>query len=207
VVSASSENTNAWTTLAHLLRPQGRKGEILADLLTDFPDRFPDAAAPEAARSHVFLAKPNFAGTESEARPISVTNHWLPVGRNHGRIVLTFEGIDSISQAEALMGLDVIIPTAARVELDAGAEYISDLIGCTVFDGPTEIGAVASIEFPTTPDDTRRLADAAPLLTVLTPDGHEILIPYVESFLVSLDPTGKRIDMTLPPGLLDLNRP
>jgi 16S rRNA processing protein RimM len=188
-----------WTVLAHLLRPQGRKGELLAELLTDFPERFED-------RSNVLLAKPDFSGTREEARPIEVTNHWLPVGRNHGRIVLALSGIDSIEKAEALAGLDVIIPTDQRVELDDDAEYISELVGCLVFDGSVEVGIVTGVEFPTTPDGNRRLSDAAPLLTVETGAGDEILIPYVQAFLVALNSASRRIEMQLPPGLIDLNR-
>lgn len=190
----------AWTTLAHLLRPQGRKGEILAELHTDFPERFESGA-------RVFLAPPGHTAPESETRAITVTGHWLPVGRNHGRIVLALDSIDSIEKAEALAGLEVLIPAAERTELEDDSEYISDLIDCTVFDGPTPIGTVTSVDFAMTSDGARRLADAAPLLTVLTPTGDEILIPYVQSFLINLNPTEKRIEMSLPPGLLDLNRP
>jgi len=194
-----SGDPGGWVVLAQLLRPQGRRGELLAELLTDFPERFED-------RPRVFLAPANYGGSESGARAIHVTAHWLPLGKNAGRIVLGFEGIDSISKAELLAGLDVIVPMEERLELDEDAEYIADLIGCAVFDGARPIGTVDSVDFPTTPDGTRRLEDAAPLLTVLTPDGLEVLIPYVREFLVSLDVAAKRIDMTLPEGLLDLNR-
>ncbi len=189
-----------WTALAHLLRPQGRKGEILAELLTDFPERF----APGA---RVFLAAPGFSGPESAARAITVAGHWLPVGRNHGRIVLALETIASIEAAETLAGLDVLVPAAERLPLDEDAEYISDLIGCTVFDGPLPIGSVTAVDFAMTPDGARRLPDTAPLLTVLTPTGDEVLIPFVQAFLVKVSALEKRIDMALPPGLLDLNRP
>jgi 16S rRNA processing protein RimM len=198
-MTTSSDLSVGWVTLAHLLRPQGRKGEILAELFTDFPERFDD-------RTRVFLAKPGFTGTETEARDISVTSHWLPVGRNHGRVVLGFEGIDSIEKAEELAGLDVLIPASDRVELEDDAEYISDLIGCMVYDSGVAVGTVTDVEFPTTPDGTRRLDEAAPLLSVLTDDGDEVLIPYVQSFLVALLPEQKRIDMVLPVGLVDVNR-
>ncbi len=187
-----------WTVLAHLLRPQGRKGELLAELFTDFPERF-------AERSRVFLARPGFTGPQSQARPAVVANHWLPVGRNQGRIVLAFAAIDSIEQAETLAGLDVLIPAEQRVELEDDADYISDLLGCAVFDRGAPLGIVTGVDFPTTPDGARRLADAAPLLSVETPAGAEILIPYVQSFLVSRDIAAKRLDMTLPAGLTDLN--
>jgi len=197
--SNSSDSSAAWTVLAHLLRPQGRKGEILAELLTDFPARFDD-------RDEIYLAPPDFAGPASDARPVQVIGHWLPVGRNQGRIVLHFAGIDSIEQAEPLAHLEVIVPSSSRVELEDDEEYIDDLVDCLVFDGETPIGTVTGVDFPTTPDGARRLESAAPLLTVLTPEGDEVLIPYVQSFLISLSTADKRIDMKLPAGLLDLNR-
>ena len=193
-----ASNATSWTVLAHLLRPQGRKGEILAELLTDFPARFSE-------RNQLYLAPAGFTGAPSEARPIQVVGHWLPVGRNQGRIVLHLAGIDSIEQAETLTHLEVIVPDEARVELPEDEEYIDDLIDCQVFDGPTLVGTVTEVAFPTTADGARRLAHAAPLLTVTTPDGNEILIPYVQSFLIALSTANKRIDMQLPAGLLELN--
>ena len=198
-MTTSNEISAGWITLAHLLRPQGRKGEVLAELFTDFPEQFDD-------RNRVFLAKPGFTGTEEEARAISVVSHWLPVGRNHGRIVLGFEGIDSINKAEELGGLDVLIPASERVELEDDSEYVSDLIGCVVYDNGIAVGTVTDVEFPTTADGTRRLEEAAPLLSLLTEAGDEVLIPYVQSFLVALLPEQKRIEMVLPAGLVDINR-
>lgn len=194
-----AELQHEWTVLAHLLRPQGRKGEVLAELLTDFPSRFSE-------REQLYLAKPDYSGTAEAARPVRVTGHWLPVGRNHGRVVLTIEGVESIEAAELLAGLQVIVPVAARVELPEDEEYIDDLIDCSVYDGHLLIGTVAGVDFPTTADGARRLNDAAPLLTVETADGDEVLIPYVQAFLVSLSTQAREIRMNLPEGLLDLNR-
>ncbi len=187
-----------WITLAQLLRPQGRKGEILAELLTDFPERFDD-------RTRVYLAPAGFHGPVAAAREAEVAGYWLPVGKNAGRIVLAFAGIDSINAAEALGRLDVLIPEEERLELEEDADYIDELIGCVVYDGASAVGEVSGVDFPTTPDGTRRLEDAAPLLTVTTPEGDEVLIPYVKAYLVSTDTAGKRIEMNLPAGLLDLN--
>ncbi len=200
--SAASDPDDAapeWTVLAHLLRPQGRKGEILADLLTDFPARFDD-------RDQLFLAPEAFAGPPTAARPVNVIGHWLPVGRNQGRIVLHLAGVDSIEQAELLAGMEIIVPRSERMPLEEDEEYIDDLIDCTVYDGDEQVGVVTGVDFPTTPDGARRLEAAAPLLTVQTPDGDEVLIPYVQSFLRDVSTAEKRILMKLPPGLLDLNR-
>ena len=194
-----SQSPSAWTLLAHLLRPQGRKGEILAELHIDFPERFDTSP-------RVYLAKPGFTGDKAEARAVDVIGHWQPVGRNHGRIVLHIAGIDSITAAEQLSGLDVIIPREDRTELPEDEEYVEDLIGCEVFDKNTRIGTVIALDFPASPDGSRRLPGIAPILTVETPTGEEILIPYVQSFLLELSVEKKRIAMSLPEGLLDLNR-
>jgi 16S rRNA processing protein RimM len=190
----------AWIVLAHLLRPQGRKGELLAELLTDFPERFED-------HPRVFLAAPGFQGQPEEARTAEVVAHWLPVGKNEGRIVLHFAGFDSITEAETLAGKDLLIPAEERLPLDDDSVYISELVGATVYDGDKPIGIVDDVQFATTADGSRRLEDAAPLLEVTAPNGDEILIPFVKAFLVSVDPERKRIEMKLPEGLIEINQP
>jgi len=194
-----TDSASSWIVLAHLLRPQGRKGELLAELLTDFPERFEE-------QRRVFLAAPNFAGKEAEARAAEVVSFWLPVGKNEGRIVLQFAGIDSITTAEGLAGLDVIVPYEERVPLDEESEYISDLIGCMVYDGSIAVGLINDVQFPATPDGGRKLAEAAPLLVVLSADGDEILIPFAKAFLVGVKVKEKRVDMVLPEGLVEVNR-
>ncbi len=194
------ESAQEWTVLAHLLRPQGRKGELLAELLTDFPDRF-------SSRPEVQLARPLSPGVYSAPRPATIAHHWLPTGRNHGRIVLTLAGVETINQAELLAGLDVIVPAEARVQLEAESEYISDLVGCQVYDSGVLVGTVTDVEFPMSADGMRRLDDAAPLLNVDDSEGEEILIPYVQQFLIAVAVDQRRIEMSLPEGLVDINRP
>jgi 16S rRNA processing protein RimM len=192
-------NASPWIALAHLLRPQGRKGELLAELLTDFPERFEQ-------RKQVFLAPPGFAGEAAQARTAEVVSFWLPMGKNEGRIVLLFAGIDSITQAESLAGLEVLVTDDERMPLNDDSVYVSELVGCTVYDGPTAVGVIADVQFPATADGARRLEDAAPLLEVTSPDGNEILIPFAKPFVVGVDTKAKRLDMVLPAGLLDVNR-
>jgi 16S rRNA processing protein RimM len=194
-----TQSTPAWIVLAHLLRPQGRKGEVLAELFTDFPERFED-------QRRVFLAAPGFDGDEREARSAEVVAFWLPVGKNEGRVVLQFAGIDTISDAESIAGLDVLVPREERLPLDDESVYISELVGCTVYDGPAPVGVVEDVQFAMTADGGRRLDDAAPLLAVTSPDGDEILIPFAKAFLVAVNTDAKRIEMTLPEGLIEINR-
>jgi 16S rRNA processing protein RimM len=223
-------SASQWIVLARILRPQGRRGEVLADLFTDFPQRF-------AQQPRVWLAPQGFADSPaagqlagditptdpasaeksadgpppsgnlsaSPAQLAEVASHWLPVGRNAGRIVLRFAGIDTIEQAALLAGFEVLVPLAERTPIDSGAAYISDLIGCTVFDHGQPLGTVASVDFPTTPDGARRLDAAAPLLVLATPSGDEVLVPFARAFLVELDPAAKSIRMALPEGLAEIN--
>jgi len=195
-----TQSDPAWTVLAHLLRPQGRKGEVLAELFTDFPERFED-------HKRVFLAAPGFAGEATEARPVEVVSFWLSVGKNEGRVVLHFAGIDTISDAELIAGQDVLVPRQERLALDEESVYVSDLIGCTLYDGPLPVGVVEDVQFAMSADGARRLDDAAPLLAVRSSEGDEVLIPFAKAFLVGVDTDLKRVDMRLPQGLVDVNRP
>ena len=194
-----TQTTPTWIVLAHLLRPQGRKGELLAELFTDFPERFEEP-------TRVFLAPSGFAGEESEARAAEVVGFWLPVGKNQGRIVLRLAGIETISDAEMVAGLDVLVPREERLPLEDDSVYISELIGCTVYDGAMAVGVVGDVQFAMTADGARRLTDAAPLLEVKSAAGDEILIPFVKAFLIAVNTESKRIEMKLPEGLVEINR-
>lgn len=196
-----------WVLLARILRPQGRKGEVLADLFTEDTDRF-------ETHPGIWLAPPGFtskkdeAATSASAQPVraTVAAHWLPVGRNAGRIVLHLAGVSTIEQAEALAAREVVIPASERRPLEEGAVYISELVGATVFDGANEIGIVEDVEFPATPDGSRRLEEAAALLSLRLPDGEEILVPFVSAYLVEMDLPGRTLHMALPEGLVSVNR-
>jgi 16S rRNA processing protein RimM len=180
---APAPGPEAWVLVARVVRPQGRHGEVLADLLTDFPERF-------AERKRLFLQ-----GPKSAPRPVELEKHWL----HQRRVVLKFVGIDSIDDAETLRGLEVCIPRAERAPLEDGAVYISDLIGCLLVDSRTqgEVGKIAGVD---------REASATPMLVIETPPG-EVLVPFAKAFAPRIDLAAKRIEMQLPEGLLDLNVP
>jgi 16S rRNA processing protein RimM len=112
-------------------------------------------------------------------------------------VVLKFAGVDSISDAEPLVGSELQVPRSERAPLEPGAAYVSDLIGCVLADRGREIGTVKDVRFG---------AGEAPLL-VITAGKLEFEIPYAEEFLGRVDLEGKRIEMVLPQGLLDVNAP
>ncbi len=176
---------SAWAILARLVRPQGRHGEIIADLLTDFPERFAD-------RKRLFLLASENA--PPPAREVSLERHWL----HKDRVVLKFSGVDSISDAEALRGLFVAIPATERVSLSDDSVYVSDLIGCDVIDVTSSAVAIGVV---------KDLDREAGLLIVRPAQGGEILIPFAKAYLISIDPVARRIEMRLPEGLLEINAP
>jgi len=184
-----------WVWLARIRRPQGRKGEVFADILTDFPEKFADR------RQLWLVADPDSPrGKASPApREVELLAHWL----HKGGIVLHFAQSSSISDAEGLAGLIAAIPLAERATLADDEVYIGDLIGCTLFDvaGPAPI-AVGKIQ------DVDRAAGPVALLVVRGSGSEdEILVPFAKSYLRGIDLAAKRVEMALPEGLRDLNAP
>jgi 16S rRNA processing protein RimM len=189
------ENQEKWVWLARIRRPQGRKGEVFADILTDFPEKFAERkqlwliADPDRPRAKSAL--------ESGPREVELQAHWL----HKGGIVLHFAQYLSISDAETLKGLIVAIPLAHRAALGDDEVYIADLIGCTLFDvagsQPVPVGKIEEVD---------RTAGPVALLVVV-PEGaqDEILIPFAKSYLRRIDLAAKRVEMALPEGLLNLN--
>lgn len=113
------------------------------------------------------------------------------------RLVLKFAGVDSISDAEALAGSELQVPRGERAKLEPGWTYVSDLVGCVVFDHDREIGRVEDVQFG---------AGEAPLLIVKA-EGKVHQIPYAEAYLQSQDLGRRQIKMLLPEGMLDLDAP
>jgi 16S rRNA processing protein RimM len=191
-VATADQNAKApgWVVLARVVRPQGRQGELLAEILTDFPESF-------ASRKQLFLEPP--AGpSPGQIREATLETHWL----HKGRVVLKFAGVDSISAAEQLRGFSVVLPRDQRIPLTGDAVYVSDLVGAHVFDlrnGQAE--------------DAGEITDILPegvgpaMLVVQTQSSGEVLIPFVKAYLKRVDLLAGRVEMELPEGLLTLQGP
>jgi len=185
----------AWVWLARIRRAQGRKGEVLAEVLTDFPSKFHE-------RKRVWLL--TAAGLAGDAaREMQLDDFWIYKGGNVGpadHIVLHFAGVGSITEAEGLRGLVVAIPRAERVVLGEDEVYAGDLIGCLLVDvAATPARTVGLIE------DVDRDAGPVALLVVRADGGsEELLIPFAKAYLRSIDLEGNRVEMALPEGLVEV---
>jgi 16S rRNA processing protein RimM len=190
VKDAKPTAPETWVHVARLIRPQGRRGEVLADILSDFPSRF-------AEIRNAFL----WRGQHQAVTPILLEQSWL----HKGKIVLKFAQVDSISAAEELRGADLVISAAERIPLQADEVYISDLIGCEC----VELGE-SGISFSRTIGTIRDVVQqqqTADLLIVTGSDGTEYEIPFAKAYVVKVDLAARRVDMHLPSGLLEVNAP
>lgn len=171
-------------TLARILRPRGLRGEVAAEILTDFPDRLPK------------LREAWLTDGSGAPRHMRVQRCWLSPSRG-GQAIFHFADIDTMDEAETLRGLEVQIPIEKRAKLEAGNYFVSDLLGCEVWEAgaSSALGSVRDVEFP----------GGVPLLAIDTSQG-EVLVPLAAHFCPGIDVKAKRIDVTLPEGLLDLNR-
>lgn len=131
---------------------------------------------------------------DGRRRELEVEDLWP----HKGLLVLKFAGVDSISEAEALVGCELQVPRSQRSKLQAGWNYVSDLVGCLVFDQGREIGRIEDVQFG---------AGEAPLLIVRDASARLLELPFAEAYLDSVDVEHKQVRMKLPEGLLEVNAP
>lgn len=200
-----STPTPRWILVARILKARGNKGEVAAELLTDFPERL-------TRLQEVFVGH---AEGQNEPWRMALKSCWL--SQNHrGQAVFHFAGVESISEAEKFRGLEVLLPFEQRVMLPAGQYFVADLIGCAVFENPSAppvvssspcslaeapslLGTVRDVQFP-----GEEFSGTA-LLEVETSRG-EMLIPLAVDICTKIDTAARRIDVVLPDGLRDLNQ-
>jgi 16S rRNA processing protein RimM len=167
-----------------VVKTQGRRGEVAGEILSDVPDRF--------AVGMKLLALPK--ELNARRRELEVEDLWP----HKGLLVLKFAAVDSISEAETLVGCELQVPRNQRSELQPGWNYVSDLVGCALLDGGRETGRVEDVQFG---------AGEAPLLIVRDTAGRLLEVPFAEAYLDSVDVERKQVRMKLPEGLLEVNAP
>jgi 16S rRNA processing protein RimM len=163
--------------IVRIVRTRALKGEVVAEVLTDFPERFEGLTAVTAVHP---------SGEQSE---LIIEKFWF----QNGRVILKFAGYDSIETSETLRDVEICVAESAAVELKADEYFDWQLTGCTIetLDGE-KVGQVTGL----------MRTGGTELLTVEGP-GRDHLIPFAASICVEVDIDGKRIVIDPPDGLLD----
>ncbi|HVR26520.1 MAG TPA: ribosome maturation factor RimM [Candidatus Polarisedimenticolia bacterium] len=177
------ETSDDFITLARVVKTQGRRGEVAGEIYSDVPGRF--------APGMMLLALPR--EPNKIRRELEVQDFWP----HKGLLVFKFAGVDSISEAETLVGCELQVPQSQRSELQAGWNYVSDLVGCSLLDRGRDIGRIEDVEFG---------AGEAPLL-IVRDVARRVEIPFAEAYLDSVDLERRQVRMNLPEGLLEVNAP
>jgi 16S rRNA processing protein RimM len=178
-----------FVTIARVAKTQGRHGEVAATLLTDFPELF------ETRRKLFALGDSGKQSGTADVAPrrlLDLDEHWF----HKGMVVLKFAGVDSISDAETLVGSEIQIPRSERAALGSDEFYVSDLAGCTVTDSGREIGRIKDVQFG---------SGEAPLLVIQ--GEKEYLVPFAAAYIEKIALEQKRLEMKLPEGMLELDAP
>jgi 16S rRNA processing protein RimM len=144
--------------IARAVRTHGLKGEIVAELLTDFPERF------EAVNELVVVSQ---SGERKQGR---LEDYWF----QKNRVVLKLADYDDIDKAKELIGSDFAIPASERVPLDEDEYYDWELEGCTVKVRNESIGEVRSV----------MRTGGAEILVVADQSGKEQLVPLATPIVV-----------------------
>jgi 16S rRNA processing protein RimM len=164
--------------IARAVRTHGLKGEVVAELLTDFPERFEDI-------DKLIIVSPS-----GERNEVKLEDFWF----QKNRVVLKLAGYDDVDRAKTLFGYDFAVPESDRVPLEEDEFYDWELEGCIVKVGDKNIGEVRSV----------MRTGGAEILVISDEAGKEQLVPLAESIVVKIDPEAKTIVVDPPDGLLDL---
>jgi 16S rRNA processing protein RimM len=178
-----ADSGGGFVTLARVVKTQGRHGEVAVEVHSDVPDRFVEGMKLSALDN---------AG--DSRRELEVEGFWP----HKGLLVLKFSGVDSISEAETLVGSELQVQKSERARLEPGWNYVSDLVGCTVFDHGVAIGRIGDVQFG---------AGEAPILIVAGASGKRFDVPFAEAYLEGVDMERKQVRMELPEGMLEINAP
>ena len=165
--------------VARAVRTRGLKGELVADLLTDFPDRF------ESVTRLVGVAG------GGERKELELEDYWF----QNDRLILKFRDYDSVEAANSLVGLEFGLPEEEQVQLPDDEFYEWQLAGCSVEN--THGSVIGTV---------RNVMQTGGVQLLVVDDGaqHEHLVPMARDIVVSVDIRARKILIDPPEGLLDL---
>jgi 16S rRNA processing protein RimM len=163
--------------VAKVVRTRGLKGEVVAEILTDFPDRF-------ERLDTVIGVRP-----DGERGDLKIEKFWF----QSGRVVLKFSGYDTIETGETLRNVEICIPESDAVELEEGEYFDWQLAGCRVETiGGDTIGEVREL-----------MRTGGTDLLAVRGETKEYLIPFANAICVEVDIENKLIRVDPPDGLLE----
>lgn len=165
--------------IARIIKARGVRGEVACNVYTDFPVRF-------ASSNGVTVRMPD--GTRLA---LSIENHWF----HQRRVIVKFEGYDTMTAAETLVGGCLVIPEGDDLPLDDDQFYEYRLIGSMVITATgQEVGPVTRL----------MRTGGTDLLVIDGSGGREHLVPFADAICTEVDLVAKRITIDPPDGLLDL---
>ena len=167
--------------IARIVKARGIRGEVACDIETDFPERF-------QTLDPVTVLMP-----DGRRLALALEDHWF----HKDRVILKFEGYDTMTAAEELVGGRLVISEADGLELEEDEFYEYQVVGADVMAVTGEkIGVVTRL----------MRTGGTDLLVVEGEGGREILVPFADDICTEVDVTSRRITINPPEGLLELNR-
>lgn len=162
--------------IARIVKPRALKGEVVAEILTDFPERFEGlenvtALMPDAGR-----------------RKLTIEDYWF----QGDRVVFKFSGVDSVEDAEVLRNTEICVFEREAVKLDDDQFYDWQLVGC-------EVETISGERIGT----VRELMRTGGTDILVVEGAKEFLIPFAGAICVVVDMDRKLIRIDPPDGLLD----
>ncbi|MEH2045705.1 ribosome maturation factor RimM [Nostoc sp.] len=186
-----------WLEIGKIVAPQGLSGELRVYPVSDFPERF------EVPGKRWLLCS-----GDTEPQPIELlTGRYIS---NKNLYVIKLAGVENCDQAEALRSCKLMVPASDRPQLGEDEYHVLDLIGLEVFMQVSGelVGTVVDI-IPAGNDLLE--VKLHPSFTTdkgqITNDKKQktVLIPFVEAIAPVVDLPSGRIEITPPPGLLEIN--
>ena len=175
----SDLNTGDLVVVARAVRTRGLKGEVVADLLTDFPERFEDVDQ--------LIGR----AADGQRQILELEDYWF----QKGRVILKFKDYDDVDKADELVGYEFGVPEDERVELEEDEYYDWELEGCVVqLVDQTVLGRVQSV----------LRTGGTEILSIKADDGREVLVPLAADIVIEIDVPAKKIVIDPPAGLLEL---
>ncbi|MEH2379204.1 MAG: ribosome maturation factor RimM [Nostoc sp.] len=200
----TNDKSDDWLEIGKIVSPQGLSGELRVYPVSDFPERFEVPGKRWLLRA-----------SDTEPQPIELlTGRYIS---NKNLYVIKLAGVENCDQAEALRGCKLMVPASDRPQLGEDEYHVLDLIGLEVFMQASGelVGTVVDIisagndllEVKLNPSFTHNKQQMTNDKGQMTNDKKQktVLIPFVHAIAPVVDLPSGRIEITPPPGLLEIN--